>query len=837
MNSALRSLRRDSNNSRMLIKSPESESPWTMRLRRKLAHSLFGRRRAGVAGALAALAFLAAVLCALFHESIFLDKCVSSASGILSFAPWKQHATAPPSNPLLADQFLRTIPVKHWLHTNLGHWKLPLWNPFICCGAPALAAMQTAALFPIDLAFSFLDPFRAGTASVFAKLLCAGFFTFIFVRQLGVSGFGALFSGTVFGLCGFMIVWLGHPHVNCALWLPLLLYLVEREFRSRESGRTPRHPLRTMAAFSVAFGFMLLGGHPPTAIHVTMATLAYFLFRFYTSQSPLRRNSVFAHMRFITFGILVGVLIAAPQILPFLEYHNLSSSALASQNLNRTASHLGLNTLTHLLLPHISGNPVAGHQDLGILLHVAAADNFNERTAFVGVLTLFLALVAAIYVRGRTVLFFFALILICAYVIFGGWPAMTILGHLPILNAVNHTRLILLICFSLAVLAGFGLDGLQAAKEKRSFGVLVLGLFVAACWLVGWLLQRLQPALDINDPDLNRFVYRQIAIFASGIVAVILLALWPRRFAPRSGKCLALCCVTVELVWFGMGYNPSISRADYYPSADAIEFLKKDRSLFRITGIDRVLPPNTGQMYGLYDVRGRDYMAVRRYEELVTGKAGDFWFYSANTGIPQSITLSNTRYVMTHPNRALPAPAFTRVYHDDVAIYRVDRYLDRAFLVYDYEVMPDKASALKKITAADFDPLELLVLEQEPALLDVSVAALHSAPEPDVSVVRYEADDVVLEVSSPRPGFVVLLDTCFPGWKAFVDGDETPIYRADYNFRAVTVPAGRSSVHFTYRPLSFRIGLALALVSMGLLALAALFRQKVQPNQNASQPA
>jgi hypothetical protein len=770
------------------------------------------------------MAFLVVLFCLLLHESIFQDKGLSSANGIFSSFPWKHDTQASPSNPLLADQYLRMIPVRHWLQVNIQEWNLPLWNPFISCGAPALAAMQNAALFPIHLALSFLDPFHTGAAVAFAKLLCAGFFTFLFVRQLGVSLAGALISATAFSLSGFMIVWLGHAHVNSAIWLPLLLYLVDREFQSRGNGAIPDHPLRATAAFSVAFGFMLLGGHAPTAIHVTMATLAYFLFRLSSRESSSAGVHRVIHLRFIVLGILAGVLIAAPQILPFLEYYNLSSAPVASQNLDRTASHLGLNTLTYFLLPHISGNPVTGHQDLGGLLALAPADNFNERSGFVGVVTLFLALVAALYIRRRTVYFFAALIAICGYVVFGGWAAASILQMIPILDAVNHARLILLIGFSLAVLAGFGLDGLRAAAPQRSFKALLLISLAGAGGLGYWLLQRLEPALAGGDPETARYIYHQFAAFAAAIGVVTALSLWPARVAPLVWKALALCWISGEMIWFAMGYNPSILRSDYYPTTGSIDFLTSDASLFRISGVDGVLPPNTGQMYGLYDVRGQDFTVVRRYEELVRGVAGKFWFYSGNAAITRSLFLSNTRYVMTHRNHELPASLFTRVYHDEVAVYRVNRYLDRALLLYDHEVIPDPKSALKKVRSVEFDPARLLVLEREPESAEASVEATDPAIEQHVRVVRYEADDVVIEVSTPQPGFLLLLDTYFPGWKASVDERQTAIYRANYNFRAVAVPAGRSTVHFYYQPLSFRIGLALAAVGAGWVALATGYR-------------
>ena len=73
----------------------------------------------------------------------------------------------------------------------------------------------------------------------------------------------------------------------------------------------------------------------------------------------------------------------------------------------------------------------------------------------------------------------------------------------------------------------------------------------------------------------------------------------------------------------------------------------------------------------------------------------------------------------------------------------------------------------------------------------------------------------------PRSGFLLLLDTYFPGWVANVNGRPTEIYCADYNFRAVTLPAGKSTIRFSYQPNSLRIGMALSLIS--LLALGGVW--------------
>jgi len=83
-----------------------------------------------------------------------------------------------------------------------------------------------------------------------------------------------------------------------------------------------------------------------------------------------------------------------------------------------------------------------------------------------------------------------------------------------------------------------------------------------------------------------------------------------------------------------------------------------------------------------------------------------------------------------------------------------------------------------------------------------------------VEIMAYEPEHISLSVRAKRPSFVVVTDTFYPGWKAYVDSVPAPLYRADGVGRAVFVSEGSHAVAFDYRPDS--AGLA------GYLALGAL---------------
>ena len=92
-----------------------------------------------------------------------------------------------------------------------------------------------------------------------------------------------------------------------------------------------------------------------------------------------------------------------------------------------------------------------------------------------------------------------------------------------------------------------------------------------------------------------------------------------------------------------------------------------------------------------------------------------------------------------------------------------------------------------------------------------------------VDVMAYEPEHVSLSVRVKNPSFVVVRDSYYPGWKAYVDSTPTPMYRANGFARAVFVTAGSHLVTFDYRPASLKLGFNLAITALLINAFLSFF--------------
>jgi uncharacterized membrane protein YfhO len=122
----------------------------------------------------------------------------------------------------------------------------------------------------------------------------------------------------------------------------------------------------------------------------------------------------------------------------------------------------------------------------------------------------------------------------------------------------------------------------------------------------------------------------------------------------------------------------------------------------------------------------------------------------------------------------------------------------------------DDSSALDSIVSEHFEPRQNVYLPQE-AQGQVQAEA---ATRAKTALESFSADRIVVNVEADAPTMLVLAHTYYHNWKATVNDRPVPVWRANYCFQAIEVPAGRSRVTVVYRDKAFYVGLGILAVAL-----------------------
>ena len=148
----------------------------------------------------------------------------------------------------------------------------------------------------------------------------------------------------------------------------------------------------------------------------------------------------------------------------------------------------------------------------------------------------------------------------------------------------------------------------------------------------------------------------------------------------------------------------------------------------------------------------------------------------------------------------------------------------RAFLASRAVAVPPDDWSLVHLTDTPFDPRTTVLLERPTAVpQDGGQVVLQGAPfgpGERAEIVRYEPDLAVVRVRTNETRYLVLTDSYFPGWQAWIDGRPVEIERASYLFRTVAVPPGEHTVEWRYRPTSMLV--CALITAAGLAVMVAL---------------
>ncbi len=496
--------------------------------------------------------------------------------------------------------------------------------------------------------------------------------------------------------------------------------------------------------------------------------------------------------------------------------------------------------------------------------------NYVEGAGYVGTLPLLLALVG-ILCRGGKRKGFFILLAVLALLFAFGSPLYIAIYKLPGFDQIHSPfRWIYVYTLCVAVLAGVGFDVLYAytgsdtGGEKRANfsvgewlgrrllpqaalwgGFLVLGALglslhfeEQAVALGARIMDRLSlaPQAFADGRMFYAYQFRNLALFATALFLGG-LALVFRHKLPRLFVVLSIAVVVAELFIIGHSFFPAVDPALVGYTTPAIDFLQEDDAPYRITayveGGEKTFQANAGMFYDIADIRGYDSIIPRQYveymrliEEQHELKYNRIAPLSKHRSLDSPLLdMLNVKYVLTNAKHTIDEEGYTLAYDGEIRIYRNEQALPRAFLIDQAMVLPDEEE--RKEALRTLDPRQVVILEEEVPDLPTGD---RDATFREVESIDYRANEVTVTFKTPASSFLVLGDSYFDGWLAFIRSAEATnsseekslhIYRANGNFRAVRVPAGRHVVRFKYSPDEVKFGFYISFLA-GIMVLLGL---------------
>jgi hypothetical protein len=740
-------------------------------------------------------------------EGLFLVDPVFAQHRPASMSPWQNTL-------LVADVAGQFYPWRVYAARSVASGRIPLWNPYSACGMPFLANDNSAVLNPVNLTLNWLvSPPVAQTGFSLLTLLIASLSTYGLIRALGAAPLGAFLGGITYGYFGFIFVWLGYPLAATAAVFPLLLWATYH-FAGNPSALGA-------AVIGAIIGWQFLAGHLSTSVQTLAFWAVFVVYEVVRLRASSPPGWVRRYAGMLALALLLGVGISSAQLLPTKEYFD--NSTLAKIGRSRYSGASVGASIRHsitgelpfvrtiargeamlLFNPEAHGNPA--FQDYR---QYPGYGNYAERTSYPGMLAL-LALVGGLLrwpAPGHRRFFVIA-----------GWCVFGILLHLPIFNTAIYLPVLRLtssqrmrFIFSLCAAVSLGLaasdwltDRDSARRNRRALWALAALVFVSGA-AAARALVFVGPHLGGIPVELRALrILKLVApvVAAVMLVTVLLLAQRGRMHHRKLGPALVAIAI-FDLVVFGARWHALSDPRRFYPVLPEIKGMLAAADGVRISGTAVMFRPNLSVAYQCYDSRAYDPISLPSYMALVEAAHG------MAPGSDPLILLGGAE-----PSRLLERLTSVGVRWQANGRGRVEAAPVRGSMPHAYvaaDVLPRSGRGALGAVLAINDPWQQTVIGTN------AVGGAVAEGIRPARVTSFSPGLVTVRANTEMPGWLVLTDTYFPGWRASVNGREVSIAAANYAFRAVPIPAGDSTITFTYDPASYRIGLFLSCLSLGII--------------------
>jgi hypothetical protein len=775
-----------------------------------------------------------------------------------------------------SGDIITSMSAKTYIDNSTGEYTL--WNPYVFGGMPAYAISVGYKWFNFvyvtmtTMRSIFSSPFVVEYAQWTFYLLALAYtvFTLFYLQTKNklVSLLVALATAFSTGLVVFLYI--GHVTKLTSLWVFPVLFLLLFNFQKR---------IKLLEVFLLIFFMdaMFLGWHVQIIFYIFFAVMIYFIYFFLSSiriKDKLLTSQLVKSLGVFVLAVLIGLLIQSDNLTQIYEYTSFSTRGTESiiekqtgptkqseSDFYQYATNWSFSPgeILTFIIPSYYGfgkstyqGPLSQNQPVEVNTYFGQMP-FVDVAMYMGVIIFFLAVFSMIVNWKNPLVRFFTILSVIALLISFGrtFPLIydLMFNYFPFFDKFRVPSMILvLVQLSFPILAGLALVKIislrESADEKvgkiiRNTFFVLTGIFILTLLLGSpikdWFIARaasdpqkgarLQAIHDyMGDMFLSDI---RLAFFFAAATFGLAFAFVKKKLSADLMVITIIVLAVIDLFrinYRGETFIENASIEALYVKPDYIQAIENtgDRSLFRVLNLKQdgsigSLNQNANflayfLMYDIYGYSGIKPRAIQDYYDILGSPANPtFW------------RMLNVKYIVF--DKEFNSPDLQLIYRSDKSFVYLNRNaLPRAYFV-NQAAQKTSIEIINMVKNTQFDPAFIAFTEEE----------IQGVEPPDttafVRIEKFEDEYIQLNVNASGKNFLFLGDTYMSGetdykifkvhtgWKAYIDGVETKIYRANHGFRGIVVPEGNHKIEFTYLPESFVISKYLSLTFSSIIML------------------
>ena len=772
----------------------------------------------------------------------------------------------------------------------------PLWNPYIFCGMPGFASLTFSGGRWYDLTKTIYDSVRGLFAVILVNKTVGNYILYYLLFGVGLYFFSYYklknkIASLIVALAGvfstFIIIWafVGHLTKIAVIALSPWIFLSIDKIRLKWS-------LLWALFLVLCIHFMLGPGMIQMIFYVFFAVGIYYVY--YLLRSIVKRENWKGVVRsgiVMICASAIALLMSSDQYLSTLEYSKYSIRG--SSPIVQTASQSGENEspkggldysyatnwsfgtgeVFTFLVPSLYGFGWQTYQ--GVLSRnepirlntYFGPQPFTDAPMYMGIVILLLAIIGVIKKRKDPFVQYLSLLVILALLIsFGKYMPLLynlMFYHFPMFDKFRSPSMILvLVQIGVPLLAGYGIVSLLETREAFTGGAVqrkwlyvligVVSLFVLSIVGKGIFTSIYSSFFSESDvasglarqygnlqpqvfDELYKFISNSVAADVAFALFVLSLTVGGFYFYwKRSISYAALSAILVFAVVFDLwrvDYEPMHMTTRHQENAafeapDYVHFLQSDTTLYRTLQFENGQPPYSNMLayWKIQSAYGYQAAKMREYQNTID---------VAGINNPLVWKLMDVKYIIS--NTEVRGDNLKLVYSGSSdKVYLNLAALPRAFFVNSYKVA-SAIAILDSIRSNAFNPMQVGYFMTDP-----KVKIDSAGPGARVEYTHYGIQDLDAKVTATGRNLVFFSESYYPlGWKAFIDGQPTKIYRLDYMFRGVIVPPGAHTIKMVFEPEAYYLGRSLVLGSnavvlgaMAVIIFIPFFKKKKSQKEN-----